>query len=70
MVTNLAVLGFHPETKEMMLLATQPGVTVEQVIAETGFRLLLAEKIEENPPPTKEELRILREEVDKERFYI
>ncbi len=69
-VTNLAVLGFHPESKEMMLLATQPGVTVEQVIAETGFRLLLAEKIEENPPPTKEELRILREEVDKERFYI
>ncbi|MFN3308339.1 MAG: CoA-transferase subunit beta [Anaerolineales bacterium] len=69
-VTNLAVLGFHSESKEMMLLATQPGVTVEQVIAETGFRLLLAEKIEENPPPTTEELRILREEVDKERFYI
>ncbi|PWH20301.1 MAG: 3-oxoacid CoA-transferase [Anaerolineae bacterium] len=69
-VTQLAVLGFHPETKAMMLLATQPGVTVAQVIAETSFELLLADPIEENPPPTAEELRILREEVDKERFYI
>jgi len=69
-VTNLAVLGFHPATKEMMLLATQPGISTEQVIAETGFELLLAETIEENPPPTNEELRILREEVDKEHFYI
>jgi len=69
-VTNLAVLGFHPVTKEMMLLATQPGISADQVIAETGFELLLAETIEENPPPTNEELRILREEVDKEHFYI
>lgn len=69
-VTNLAVLGFHPQTKEMMLLATQPGISVDRVIAETGFELLLAETIENNPPPTAEELRILREEVDKERFYI
>jgi len=69
-VTNLAVLGFHPVTKEMMLLATQPGISADQVIAETSFELLLAETIEENPPPSAEELRILREEVDKERFYI
>lgn len=69
-VTNLAVLGFHPATKQMMLLATQPGISVDQVIAETGFELLLADTIEENPPPTAEELRILRAEVDKERFYI
>lgn len=69
-VTNLAVLGFHPATKQMMLLATQPAISVDQVIAETGFELLLAETIEDNPPPTAEELRILREEVDKERFYI
>lgn len=69
-VTNLGVLGFHPATKQMMLLATQPGISVDQVIAETGFELLLADTIEQNPPPTAEELRILREEVDKERFYI
>ncbi len=69
-VTTLAVLGFHPESKRMMLLATQPGVKVEDVIENTGFELLMADEIEANPPPTDEELRILREEVDKDRLYI
>lgn len=69
-VTNLAVMGYHPESKRMMLLATQPGVSVEQVLENTGFELLLAEEIQENPPPTPEELRILREEVDRDKLYI
>ena len=69
-VTSLAVLGYHPQTKRMMLLATQPGVTVEQVLEHTGFDLLLADDIESNPPPGDEELKILRQEVDKDRFYI
>ena len=69
-VTNLAVMGYHPESKRMMLLATQPGVSVEQVLENTGFELLLAERIEENPPPTAEELHILREEVDRDKLYI
>lgn len=69
-VSNLALLGYHPETKRMMLLATQPGVTAQQVIDNTGFELAMAAEITENPPPSKEELRILREDVDKDRFYI
>jgi glutaconate CoA-transferase subunit B len=69
-VSNLAVLGFHPESKRMMLLATQPGVSEQQVIENTAFELLVADPVEENPPPTAEELRILREEVDKDRLYI
>ena len=69
-VSNLAVLGYHPQSCRMQLLATQPGVTVEQVLDNTGFTLLLADKVDENPPPTAEELRILREEVDKNRLYI
>jgi glutaconate CoA-transferase subunit B len=69
-VTNLAILGYHPESKRMMLLATQPGVDRKQVIENTGFDLLLADEIGENPPPEDEELRILRDEVDRDRFYI
>jgi glutaconate CoA-transferase subunit B len=69
-VSNLAVLGYHSERKRMMLLATQPGVTVEEVIDNTGFELLFAKHVEQNPPPTIEELRILREEVDKNKLYI
>jgi glutaconate CoA-transferase, subunit B len=68
-VSTLALLGFDEETKRMKLLATQPGVAVEQVVAETGFELLFADPILSNPAPTPDELRILRE-VDRQRLYI
>jgi glutaconate CoA-transferase subunit B len=69
-VTSLAVMGFHPKSKRMMLIATQPGVTLEEVVENTGFDLIIPDHIETNPAPTEEELRILREEVDKNKFYI
>ena len=69
-VTNLAILGYHAESKRMMLVATQPGVSADQVIENTGFELRMADVIEQNPAPTEEELRILRDEVDRDRFYI
>jgi len=69
-ISNLGLMGFEPETKEMMLLALNPGVTVEQVIEETGFPLHVAERLERNEPPTAEELRLLREEIDPDKLYI
>ena len=69
-VTTLAVLGYDEDTKRMKLLATQPGVSVEEVMENTGFELLLPERIEQSQPPTEEELRILRGEVDRDRLYI
>ncbi len=69
-VSNLAIMGYHQVSKRMLLLAVQPGVTIEQVLENTGFELLIAETVEENPAPTAEELRILREEVDREKLYI
>ncbi len=69
-VTTLAVLDFEPATKRMRLRATQPGVTVEQVEENTGFELRMADRIEHSPPPTVEELRVLREDVDPEHLYI
>jgi glutaconate CoA-transferase subunit B len=69
-VTTLGVMGYHPQSKRMMLLATQPGVTVGDVIENTAFKLLLADRVSANPAPDAEELRILREEVDPEGLYI
>jgi glutaconate CoA-transferase subunit B len=68
-VTNLGVLGFDDETKKMMLLSVNPGVTVQEVVDNTGFELLMADEIGENPPPTDEELSILREKVDPDGLY-
>jgi len=69
-VSNLAIMGYYPETLRMMLLSTQPGISVDEVLENTGFELILGKDIEENPPPTAEELQILREEVDRDRLYI
>jgi len=69
-VTTLAVMGYHPESKRMMLLATQPGVSMEQVLENTGFGIVVEEEIESSPAPTDEELCLLRDEVDKDKYYI
>lgn len=69
-VTGLATLGFDEETKWMKLLALNPGVSVADVIENTAFDLIIPDEIGRNDPPTDEELRILRDEVDKDRYYI
>jgi glutaconate CoA-transferase subunit B len=68
-VTNLGVLGFDDATKRMKLVSVNPGVTIDQVVENTGFELLFAEEIGANPPPTDEELSILREKVDPDGLY-
>jgi glutaconate CoA-transferase, subunit B len=63
-ITELAVLDFHPQTKRMRVLSLHPGTTMAQVVAATGFRLDDPDAVIETPAPTDEELRILRQEVD------
>jgi glutaconate CoA-transferase subunit B len=69
-VTTLALMDFEPESKRMRLKATHPGVSVEDVVAATGFELIIPEKVESTEPPSAEELRLLREEIDPEKLYI
>jgi glutaconate CoA-transferase subunit B len=69
-VSTLALMDFDPESKRMRLKATHPGVSVDEVIASTGFELLISERVEVNAPPSTEELRLLREEIDPEKLYI
>ena len=69
-VSTLALMGFDDDTKRMVLLATHPGVTVDQVVAETGFPLIIPDEVGANEAPTAEELRILRDEVDQQKLYI
>lgn len=68
-VTNLGILGYDEDSKRMKLLSVNPGVTVEQVIENTGFELLLADDITSNDPPTDAELEILRRDVDPDGLY-
>jgi len=69
-VSTLALMDYDRDTCRMRLAATHPGVTVEDVIANTGFELIVPEHVGVNEPPSVEELRLLREEIDPEKFYI
>ena len=60
-ITDLGVLEPHPETHELRLVATHPGVEVGTVRDETGWELALAQDITVSQPPTSDELAILRE---------
>src|SRR3954470_13697965 len=50
-ITDLAVLGYHPETKRMQVLSLHPGVNLEQVRAATGFALEAVEPLETTLAP-------------------
>ena len=69
-ITDLCVLGFDDETKRMQVESIHPGVTREQIIANTGFELLWSPELTTSTEPTAEELSILREKVDPFRYII
>lgn len=59
-VTNLCVLDFESRTKQMRVLSLHPKVSIDEVVANTGFELLLSDEITTTAVPTDEELEILR----------
>jgi glutaconate CoA-transferase, subunit B len=68
-VTNLGIL--EPDAQgELVLSALHPGVSVAQVRENTGWPLKLADNLRLTEPPTADELRILREELDPSRIYL
>lgn len=69
-VSTLALMDYDPDTCWMRLKALHPGVSVEQVKENTGFELIIPAQVGQNDPPSAEELRILREEIDPTGFYI
>lgn len=69
-ITDLCVMKFDEKLKRMKVESIHPNVTKEQVQENTGFELIWDSKIKESEPPTEEELRILREEVDPFRYII
>ncbi len=69
-VTDKAVLETDPATGELVLSGLYPGVTVEEVRAGVGWPLRAAPSLDGVAPPTREELRLLREVLDPGRLYL
>ena len=63
-VTDLCVLDFETPDHRMRLRSVHPGVSVDDVVAATGFELVIPDEVDESRPPTDEELRLLYEVID------
>jgi glutaconate CoA-transferase subunit B len=68
-ISDRALLRFDEVSKEMYLDRYYPGTTPEEIQADTGFPLDLSRALPLDPP-TAEELRILRQEVDPQRLIL
>ena len=60
-ISQLGLYDFCQETRRMRLIAVHPGVKVEEVLAASGFELLVAGEVGETIPPTEEQKRIMHE---------
>jgi glutaconate CoA-transferase subunit B len=69
-ITDKAIFGFHPETKQMALMSIHPGSTLDDVLGTMGFAPLVPEHVPYTEPPTKEQVRLIRECIDPQRMYM
>jgi len=63
-ITDMAVMDFEPDSKRMRVISLHPGYGFADVQDNCGFELIKADELKDTLPPSEDELRILREEVD------
>jgi acyl CoA:acetate/3-ketoacid CoA transferase beta subunit len=63
-VSNLGAFDFETPDRSMRLRSVHPGVTVDEVVAATGFELAVPAEVPESRLPTSEELELIREVID------
>lgn len=63
-VTPLCVMDFAPDVRRMRLKSLHPGVSVADVVANTGFEVLIPDSVPTTALPTAEELHIMRTRAD------
>ncbi len=67
-VTNLGVYQFGDDGR-MHLASRHPGIGIDQIRENTGWVIKAEDDVPETPPPSNEELRLIREELDPEGAY-
>jgi acyl CoA:acetate/3-ketoacid CoA transferase beta subunit len=63
-VTNLCTIDFDTADRSARLVSVHPGHSVDEVVANTGFRLSI-DSVPESRAPTPEELTLIREVFDR-----
>ena len=61
LLTDLCIFAPDPVTREMIVISIHAGVTREQIAANNGWEVRYASNAVVTPPPTREELQVLRD---------
>jgi glutaconate CoA-transferase subunit B len=69
-ITDAAVLVPEEATGELLLAALYPGRSADEVRARVGWPLRSAPRVDTVAPPTADELRLLREELDPDHLFL
>jgi glutaconate CoA-transferase, subunit B len=64
--TPICVMDFHEVSRAARLRSVNSGYTVEDVVKNTGFDLIVPQDVPMTTPPTDEELDLLRTRVDRD----
>jgi glutaconate CoA-transferase subunit B len=68
-VTDLGVYHFG-EDGEMAITSLHPDVTPDDVRRNTGWDIVIPDDVPATPAPTQVELRVLREDLDPNGYYL
>lgn len=69
-ITDFGVYGFTKTTPEMILQEIHPGVTIKDVKANIGWDVKISPRLKTTTPPTADELRIIRQDLDPDRIHL
>jgi glutaconate CoA-transferase subunit B len=68
-VSNLGIMDYDETTRRMRLIETYEGISVEDVLKNTEFEMLVAPDVRKAAAPTDRELKLLREDIDPDKLY-
>jgi glutaconate CoA-transferase subunit B len=68
-ITDKAIFDFDPTSKRMRLVSIHPNTTLEDVLANMSFEPIIPDDLPFTEPPTAEQVRLIREEIDPNKNY-
>lgn len=68
-ITDKAVFGFDPGSKRMRIESIHPDSSLDEVLSNMNFSPIVPDDIATTEPPSAEQVRLIREEIDPGKKY-
>jgi glutaconate CoA-transferase subunit A len=64
LISNLGIFELDIDQRRYKLVGMHSGITLEEIRQQTGGEFLVADSLPQTIPPSAEELRLIRQEID------